>query len=51
MSNHLEDACTFLDSVSQAVIGDADDAAKVDRWLRMAQINALLAIAQAVKDR
>lgn len=51
MPNHLDEARNHLDVASHAAINNADDAAKVDRWFRIAHINALLAIAQAIQDR
>jgi hypothetical protein len=37
--------------IAKVPLGEPEQAAQVNRWLQIAQINALLAIAEALEDR
>ena len=48
--SHIADAENLMDSASNApLVGPDPEAVKADRWLKMAQIRALLALAEAIE--
>lgn len=51
MTNYFDDASNQLEQARTHPILDSGDAGKVDKLFRAAQINALLAIAQALQSR
>ena len=51
MAPHFETAETYLQRVLSAHGDDAEADATVDRWLQVAEVHALLAIADALRSR
>lgn len=46
----FDDALTYLEAAEGKSFDDPEEVAKVDRWVRLAEINALLAIAEALQS-